>query len=43
MACAGPTRLLPVIAGLPTTTPVTIDTYVENYNALFDTLASVDG
>ena len=28
---------------VPTTTPVTIDTYVENYNVLFDTLASVDG
>jgi len=28
---------------VPTTDPVSIDTYVENYNGLFDTLASVDG
>jgi len=28
---------------IPTTTPVSIETYVENYNDLFDTLASVGG
>ena len=28
---------------VPTTAPVSIGTYVENYNDLFDTLASVDG
>ena len=30
-------------AYVPTTAPVSIDTYVENYNVLFDTLASADG
>jgi hypothetical protein len=28
---------------IPKTAPVSIDTYVENYNTLFDTLASADG